>query len=173
MQIIEIIHGKYRFFILNAHLGNAPKIMKVQIEEIKYDCEHLKVNFDKVNIKMMGDLNGRADKVKPIRLIRVELTENTSRKSSSAEFRTMIDHWFRTQNIDLLIETEITESDQKALLVKINSLGRCKGISYFCEQSSLSKKKTFQTQPKKWTTYPDIKTYGFLGLNKVRWTIQN
>ena len=173
LQILEVVAYKKRFIITNIHLDNNPKSRKVQIDEIMYDCLHIKMNFEGVNIVAMGDFNAPSDKIKVLPLIRFNLDENTWRKSSSSDYTTMIDHCLHSESVGLDLETEETESDHKSLLASITRLSNHKGVGYLCERSDLSKKKTAESRPRNWNTYPDISTYGYLGPNKIKWTIRN
>ena len=128
IQATEVKIRSERLILINLHLSNHPKTRNSQLQQIEADIQHIKLNYAELNLIVAGDFNTNGSNIESLPLTRYPLDANTWRKNGQSEYTTQIDHVLFSPVVDIDVTTEDVESDHRALIIDIKSLGRCAGI---------------------------------------------
>lgn len=169
---METVIHRQRVIIGNCHLANDARTRKDQIEELTRDIEHIQKSAKNVNIVYCGDFN--QETVSLHHLKRVCDDEKTWRKNSERPWYKKLDFVFTSTHITSSVRWMTTNSDHKAanIVIDVETLKKFSRQTCPVTLSRLSKKRTAKSRPAEWKKYQNIKIDGYLGPNRLRWTLK-
>ena len=130
VQIIETQIKKHKIILINVHLINLLPHRKKELKEIAADIEHLKRKHKEANVICPGDFNKNRAKAADIGLIIRSEACMIWRKNRKSRFTRGIDHFLSSEFWKVPVEYREKEADHKAMIGKISTTSRCKGIAF-------------------------------------------
>ena len=148
------------------HLSSKPAVRREQLAEIQADIDHIIESTKTQNLIVGGDFNLVQDGIRLQQVVRVNNSECTWRRNN-AEFTSLIDHYYVSPHISGVQTNIVTESDHKAILLKVEGLRRHRGLYLPKTNSALSKSKTEKADIKNTGIYPHIHIHNYCNGNRL------